>query len=112
MGSYVRKLSIDDGHDIYEMLQELPADENGFTNLVKGKPFDEYKEWLKKSAKSADQIGVVNGWKIPTTIFWLFEDGKPIGIGKVRHSLTDALLEHGGSCEFFLKSKFTRCVSA
>ncbi len=30
----IRKLSIDDGHDIYEMLQELPADENGFINPV------------------------------------------------------------------------------
>jgi hypothetical protein len=25
-------LSINDGNDIYEMLQELPADENGFIN--------------------------------------------------------------------------------
>ena len=97
MGLEIRKLSIDDGQDIYEMLQELPADENGFINSVKDKTFDEYKEWLKKSAKSAEQVGVVDGWKVPTTTFWLFEDGKPVGIGKVRHSLTDALFENGGN---------------
>lgn len=49
----IRKLSIDDGLDLYEMLQELPAEENGFINSVKNKTFDEYKEWLKKSAKSS-----------------------------------------------------------
>ena len=49
----IRKLSIDDGLDIYEMLQELPAEENGFINSVKNKTFDEYKEWLTKSAKSS-----------------------------------------------------------
>ncbi len=43
MGLEIRKLTIDDGHDIYEMLQELPADENGFINSVHGKTFDEYK---------------------------------------------------------------------
>lgn len=31
----LRKLSADDGMDVYEMLQELPADENGFLNCCK-----------------------------------------------------------------------------
>ncbi len=65
----IRKLCIDDGRDIYEMLQELPAEENGFINSVKDKTFDEYKEWLKKSAKSSEQAGVVDGWKVPQTFF-------------------------------------------
>lgn len=99
----IRKLSINDGQDIYEMLQELPADENGFINSVKDKTFDEYKKWLKKSAERAEQAGVVDGWKVPTTTFWLFEDGKPVGIGKVRHSLTDALLENGGNVGYAIR---------
>ena len=93
----IRKLSIDDGRDIYEMLQELPADENGFLNSVQGKTFDEYKEWLRKSAKSSEQTGIVDGWKVPSTIFWLFENSRPVGFGKVRHFLTNALLENGGN---------------
>ena len=99
----VRKLTIDDGHDIYEMLQELPADDNGFINSVQGKTFDEYKEWLKKSAKNAEQVGVSEDGKVGTTIFWLFENGKPVGIAKVRHSLTDALLEQGGNVGYAIR---------
>lgn len=99
----IRKLSIDDGRDIYEMLQELPAEENGFINSVKNKTFDEYKEWLKKSAKSSEQVGVVDGWKVPETIFWLYENNRPVGFGKVRHFLTDALLENGGNVGYTIR---------
>lgn len=79
----IRKLSIDDGRDIYEMLQELPADENGFINSVKGKTFDEYKEWLKKSAESSEQVGVVDGWRVPQTTFWLSKSISKRGYGMV-----------------------------
>ena len=99
----IRKLSIDDGRDIYEMLQELPADENGFLNSVQGKTFDEYKEWLQKSAKGSEQDGIVDGWKVPSTIFWLFENNRPVGFGKIRHFLTDALLENGGNVGYAIR---------
>lgn len=99
----IRKLSIDDGCGIYEMLQELPADENGFINSVKGITFDEYKEWLKKSVKSSEQVGIVDGWRVPQTIFWLFEDNSPVGFGKVRHFLTEALLEDGGNVGYAIR---------
>lgn len=95
--------SIDDGRDIYEMLQELPADENGFINSVKGKNFDEYKEWLKKSVRDSEQIGIVDGWRVPSTTFWLFENGRPVGIGRVRHFLTDALLKEGGNMGYSIR---------
>ena len=99
----IKKLSIQDGRDIYDMLQELPADENGFINSVNGKTYDAYQSWLKGAAKSSEQTGLVDGWKVPTTIFWLFEDGQPVGIGKVRHLLTDALREHGGNVGYAIR---------
>lgn len=36
----LKKLSINDGMDIYEMLQEMPADENGLINRVNGMSFE------------------------------------------------------------------------
>ena len=93
----IRKLRIDDGRDIYEMLQELPADENGFINSVQGKTFDGYRNWLRKSVKDSQQVGIVDGWKVPSTTFWLFENGRPVGTGRIRHFLTGGLLEQGGN---------------
>lgn len=93
----IRKLSAEDGVAIYNMLQEMPSDENGFLNPVAGKSYDEFKEWLKRAVGSSEQIGIIDGWKVPTTSFWLFEDDKPIGYGKIRHILTEKLLDEGGN---------------
>lgn len=47
---YLKKLTADDGADIYEMLREIPADENGVMNTANGKSCGEFEDWLKKSA--------------------------------------------------------------
>lgn len=99
----IKKLTILDGEDIYEMLQEMPYDENGFVNGVNGKSFEDYKAWLEKEAKSSDQVGIVDGWKVPQTVFWFFEDGVPVGMGKVRHFLTDALRAAGGNIGYAIR---------
>ena len=55
MSIELKKLAATDGIEIYEMLQELPANENGFVNRIAGMSFNEYKEWLK----NAEQVGIV-----------------------------------------------------
>ena len=92
----LRKLSPKDGRDVYDLLQALPADENGFMNPASGLSYDQYRDWLRRIAARSEQVGVVDG-KVPETIFWLYEDGKPVGMGKVRHLMTEALLERGGN---------------
>lgn len=96
MGIEIRKLSPNDGRDVYEMLQEFPADENGFMNVMKDKSYTVYRAWLKKSAWESEQTELMDGWKVPSTVFWLYEDGVPAGFGSVRHYLTDALRNMGG----------------
>lgn len=99
----IKKLTALDGDDIYEMLQEMPHDENGFVNGANGLSFDEYIAWLEKEAKSSEQVGLIDGWRVPQTVFWLYEDGVPIGMGKVRHFLTDALKTAGGNIGYAIR---------
>lgn len=40
----LRRLSVDDGMDIYAMLQEIPKEENGLMNNANGLSFEKYKE--------------------------------------------------------------------
>ncbi len=103
MNLTIRKLTIDDAEDIYNMLQEIPADENGFINSAHGKTYEEYKIWLEKSYATSLQDGIIDGWKVPETIFWLFENGTPVGFGKIRHFLTDKLLESGGNIGYSIR---------
>lgn len=93
----LKKLSPDDGMDVYAMLQEIPKEENGLVNSGNGLSFAEYKDWLKKKCAESEQTGLVDGWKVPSTTYWLYVDGKPAGFGAVRHFLTDALRKAGGN---------------
>lgn len=95
MNFELKKLTINDGMDIYVMLQEIPKDDNGFINSVNGKTFEEYKKWLICCDNSSKAIGLED-WQVPTSIYWLYADGQPVGFGKLRHFLTDKLRIEGG----------------
>lgn len=91
----LRKLSVDDGMDIYNLLQQVPQDENGFINNCNGRSFDEYKAWLSK-CEQMSHGEVAETWQVPQTNYWLMVDGVPVGIGKLRDRLTEHLREVGG----------------
>ena len=40
---------------------------------------------------------MVDGWKVPSTTYWLYVDQVPVGFGNVRSFLTDALKQAGGN---------------
>lgn len=102
----LKKLSVDDGFDVYKMLQEIPDEENGLVNKANGLTFDEYKEWLIAKQRDAEQKGIVDGWKVPSTTFWLYADGVPVGFGSVRHFLTEALSQVGGHIGYGIAPQF------
>lgn len=102
----LKRLSVDDGLDIYTMLQEIPAEENGLINKANGLTFDEYKEWLIVKQRDSEQEGIVDGWKVPSTTFWLYADGIPVGFGSVRHFLTEPLRKAGGNIGYGIAPAF------
>ena len=102
----LKKLSVDDGFDVYKMLQEIPSEENGLLNKANGLTFDEYKEWLIAKQRDAEQKGIVDGWKVPSTTFWLYVDGVPVGFGSVRHFLTEALSQVSGHIGYGIAPQF------
>ena len=99
----LRRLAISDGMDIYEMLQEIPKEENGFMNSVNGRRFEEFKQWLIRSDALSKAKGLEDGWKVPQNVYWLYADGYPVGFGKLRHFLTDSLREKGGHIGYAIR---------
>lgn len=69
MGLELRRLSPEDGRDVYEMLRTIPAEENGFVNSVSGLSFEEYKQRLQKADAGSKLTGIVDGWKVPQTTY-------------------------------------------
>lgn len=102
----LEKASLDDGRDVYAMLQEIPREENGLLNHVNGLSFDEYKTWLGRQVRLSAQENVIDGWKVPSTTYWLYADGVPVGFGKLRHFLTDALRREGGHIGYAVAPRY------
>ena len=86
----LKQLSLDMGKTEYDMLQGIPAVENGFTNPVYNLSYDEYKEWLRITDKNSIGKDLPEGW-IPYTTYFLYIDDIPVGYGRVRHSSSEYL---------------------
>ena len=96
MAIELRQLALDDGPQIYQMLQAIPGEENGFLNAANGLTYDEYRQWLAKQDDLSKGIGLVESWHVPQTTYWLMVGDVPVGYGKLRHRLNDRLRNEGG----------------
>jgi predicted acetyltransferase len=90
----LRQLSISDGIDVYNMLQEIDENEYGFTNEVKGMSFDDYKKWLVQENDYSKGQNLPDRW-IPQTTYFLYAGEQPVGIARVRHYSCDLLEKQG-----------------
>lgn len=48
---FLKKLSLNDDEKIYDMLQEIASNDNGFHNKVNGMTYKEFRKWLKKRVR-------------------------------------------------------------
>ena len=102
-------LSESDGRDIYDMLQEIPASENGFVNNINGQSYIDYKEWLVGCENLSKGINLED-WMVPQNVYWLYSDeGEPVGFGKLRHRLTEKLLVEGGHAGYAIRPSYRNC---
>ena len=98
---YLKKLSLNCDIEIYNMLQEIAADDNGFHNKVYGISYDEFCDWLKKEF-SVDN-GNLEEWMVPQTSYWMYDDEKPVGYGRIRHTLNDTLTQTSGHIGYAIR---------
>ena len=91
----LRALSLLDGEREWLFLQELEWKKNGFGNDGHGIPFEDFPSYLLKHIKSANRVDLPVGI-VPQTTYWLTDGNLILGLIKLRHYLTEGLLEHGG----------------
>lgn len=103
MNTELIKLSAACGRDIYDMLQSIPADENGLMNDARGLSYDEYKAWLEKRYAESLKTEIYDGFKVPQTFFFFYVDSCPVGLVKIRHFLTDRLRQDGGNMGYAIR---------
>lgn len=103
----LRKLSIEDGLDVYDLLQAIPAEENGYYNGAHGLTYEEFKEWLIKM-DGYDRGENMPDWMVPSTEYWAEVDGTLVGNIRLRHYLTPALEEDGGHIGYAMAKAYRR----
>ena len=102
---FLKRLSKNDKEDVYQMLQNIDAIENSFTNPVKNMNYSEYKAWLKEQDNWCKGIDLPQGY-VRQSIYWLFDEQTPVGIGKIRHELTPESRLSGGNIGYAIDSRF------
>lgn len=100
----LKKLSVEDGIDIFNMLQDIGVKENSFTNPVHGMSYFEFKKWLVRQDQWSRGENLPDGF-VAESVYWLYDDG-PVGIGKIRHALTDHSRLVGGNIGYAISSKY------
>ena len=94
----LKQVNKDMGFDEYKMLQGIENGENGFMNEVFGMSFAGFKEWLIMQEDFHLGKNLPQGW-IPYTTYFLYDNGLPIGIGRVRHETSEYLQKVVGAGE-------------
>ena len=100
----LRALSLKDGEDVFNMLKEMPAVSNGFYNTGYEISREEFSSYLMENYNCSKGIDIKKGY-VPQTMYWLYVDGKIVGIGKLRHYLNDNLRKEGGHIGYGLLPK-------
>lgn len=90
----LKQLSLENDFEEYKMLQDIGADENGFTNEANGMSFERYKEWLMQQDDYSKSLNLPENF-IPQTTYFLYADHQPVGIARIRHYSADFLEKKG-----------------
>ena len=98
----LRPIRANENKDVYEMFQEIPAEENGFYNTAHGLTEEEFKNFCKKRVESSQGINLKEGF-VPDTYYLLMADNYPVGIAKLRHYLNEALSKRGGHIGYCIR---------
>lgn len=98
-------MPVDDG--VWQMVLEIGPGENGFSN---GLYAEEREEWERRVDAA---IAMVSGDNlpdhyVPQTTYVLYVEGKPVGFGKLRPQLNEALRKHGGHIGYSIRPSCRR----
>jgi predicted acetyltransferase len=102
MNIELRECSLEDGDDILDMLREIGPGENGFMNDGYNLQPLEFRDFLFKNINSSRGIDLMVPL-VPSTRYWLFADGIPVGYSKLRHYLNVNLRIIGGHIGYCIR---------
>jgi len=89
--SSLENAALDDGIEILDMLNEIPALESGFENPASNLQPERFREYLKQCVSLSEENHVPAG-QVRMTTYWLRIDDSPVGISRIFHLNNFSLL--------------------
>lgn len=102
---YVKKANFEDIEKEYLFIRDIPADENGFMNEWNGIARERFDEVLDIMIANARGEKLPEGF-VPATSLFLWKEDEIIGLFRIRHNLSEALLIGAGHIGYFIAKPF------
>lgn len=91
----LRPMTVLENEDVYQMFQEIPAEEDGFENPAHGMSREAFVVFCQEEVAHSLGKNLAEGY-VPGTYYLLFVNEKPVGLIKLRHFLNEHLRRFGG----------------
>ena len=104
----IRPIQEKENDAVYQMFQDIPAEENDATNHAHGMSYEEFNEFCKKNVANSDGNRLPEG-KVPQTMYIVFDNDVPVGFGKFRPILNEVCIKNrAGHFAYMISPKHRR----
>ena len=99
---YLKEANLEDLEKEYAFVRDMPADENGLTNVWHGVSREDFAlHALPETIAWARGEGLPPGY-VPETFYFLWDDNEIVGQFRLRHHLCDSLRSGAGHLGYFI----------
>ncbi len=103
---YLKEANLEDIEKEYELVRDMPLDENGFTNQWCGVSREDFENnVILRMIESSKGIALKPG-RVPQTFYFLWNDDTVVGQFRIRHYLNDELRNGAGHIGYYIKKEF------
>ena len=93
---YLKKANLEDAEKEWELIRQMPENENGLENKYYGVSYDDFVEKVLPRWFDYEKGKNMDEGHVPDTHYFLWDDGEIVGFCNLRHCLNDALREGAG----------------
>lgn len=98
---HLEKINLSMGKKEYEMFQDIPAKENGLTNLCFGIPFENFESFLEN--QMAREFNKISQFDTPTIIYIAYVNSTPVGYFGIRTKINKQWKKWSGNIFYVIR---------
>ncbi len=98
---YLKKIDLSMGKKEYEMFQDIPAKENGSTNLCYGIPFENFSSFIE--SQLAREFNKISEFDTPTIIYIAYVNSTPVGYFGIRTKINQQWKKWSGNIFYVIR---------